>query len=442
MRPSRSALAPSAPPGARRRRRTQALTLAALGIGALAASPATAAADSLTYIKDGQVWVAATNGSDAHQVNAAAGEWRSPSLSDDGSVFVYSGGAVHIFPPGAPESAPVSIRTGLRLESLDVAPDRSAVAWMQLDRSGIGYDLVHNTGVLRLADGNAVGFLAAHWPTFFADHQLVFPGQGTKLYDPVAETSAYLFGTEEVWPLQVAPDRNGNITAMRTDGSIVGAGGRLVVADTSQGAPGSGAVCGENGTYIPMSEVTISPDGDLVAWDEPDGVHELRIGSLDGTCSGLTDLGLVIPGASSPDLGSSDDRRFPNPTPPAQTPSAAGAPSGSGAAPSGTATHKRRPVLVLDKSPGVSRSTLARRGVTVRFTAGRSGRVTAVARRPGAKPPLARGGSTLKAPGRGRVTLHLTARGRRLLPHRRSLLAVHVTLRGVTRKATITVRAR
>ena len=59
--------------------------LAALATLAAAAVPAAAAADSLVYVKDGNVHVSAADGSAARQVTTDGG-YESPSQADDGTV--------------------------------------------------------------------------------------------------------------------------------------------------------------------------------------------------------------------------------------------------------------------------------------------------------------------------------------------------------------------
>ena len=60
----------------------------------VAAFPALAQADSLVYMKDGQVWLSNTDGSGARQFTLYAYNWHSPSEADDGTV-VAAGGPVH-----------------------------------------------------------------------------------------------------------------------------------------------------------------------------------------------------------------------------------------------------------------------------------------------------------------------------------------------------------
>jgi hypothetical protein len=57
------------------------------------AFPALARADSVVYMKDGQVWIAGPDGSGARQFTKDAFSWHSPSEADDGTVVVAGGDA-------------------------------------------------------------------------------------------------------------------------------------------------------------------------------------------------------------------------------------------------------------------------------------------------------------------------------------------------------------
>src|SRR3954462_14570945 len=70
------------------------LRLALLAVAGVAAFPAPAQADSLVYLKDGQVWIAGADGSGGRQFTAAPNAWQWPSEADDGTVVV-AGGAAH-----------------------------------------------------------------------------------------------------------------------------------------------------------------------------------------------------------------------------------------------------------------------------------------------------------------------------------------------------------
>ena len=91
---------------------------------------------------------------------------------------------------------------------------------------------------------------------------------------------------------------------------------------TSGGAPATdtGDFCVIDGTArapADLSNVTWSPDGSALAWQQPDGIHELSVPGSVHPCPSAQALTshLAIPGASEPSWGPSDDRRFPEPSP-------------------------------------------------------------------------------------------------------------------------------
>jgi hypothetical protein len=71
--------------------RTPLLLTALLG---LLAFPAVAAADSIVYMNDGQVWISGPDGAGARQFTSGANSWAWPSEADDGTVVV-AGGPAH-----------------------------------------------------------------------------------------------------------------------------------------------------------------------------------------------------------------------------------------------------------------------------------------------------------------------------------------------------------
>src|SRR5215207_4570102 len=67
------------------------MVAAGCAAGALALSPAVASAESLVYVKDGNVWLAAGDGGSQYQVTMDGTDerpYRSPSQADDGTIAV------------------------------------------------------------------------------------------------------------------------------------------------------------------------------------------------------------------------------------------------------------------------------------------------------------------------------------------------------------------
>jgi hypothetical protein len=117
----------------------RAKVVAVLAGGALALLPATASADSIVYIKDGNVWLANPDGSGHYQVTldgTPTDPYESPSQADDGSIVATRGSGEHerIYRMrqngsllGAPFEPAVQFELGLF--DAAVSPDGSMVAY-------------------------------------------------------------------------------------------------------------------------------------------------------------------------------------------------------------------------------------------------------------------------------------------------------------------------
>jgi hypothetical protein len=403
-----------------------------VALGAFAGAVAPARAGTLTSIKDGHVWVSAPDGSDAHLVTATGTGWRSPTLADDGTVYVYGDSAydkrVHVFPPGRPEAAPISIRTVGGLLSLDVAPDRSGLAWMYIDSSPLDHRLLENSSVKRLADGHTWTLLADWWPTWRDARHVEFAGvNGSGFYDPATDAVTPWFGSLPFsWDdgEETVTTRLGDKTAIRYQGDILASTeSALALADTSVGAPGTGPGC-HSSTEFTFQKLTWSPDGSSLAWEQADGIHEMQVGGLGSGCANVHDPVLAIAGASSPDWGPSDDRRFPNATSVASPVGDPPGGEGSGGGGSGETTERTiAPRLSLRPVTRLSRSRALAHGITLRVSSTTSGRLTATATvSPAAARAMrlhgrtvARGTSTIARAGTGAVTLHFSAAARKRL---------------------------
>jgi sugar lactone lactonase YvrE len=117
------------------------LTCAALLCSAAAFAPA-AGADVLTYVKDGNVWIANGDGSAGHPVTTGTG-WRFPSVDDHGVVVALSknGQVVRMRQDGAVLSSFVlnpdnGSGKGIGPYDLQVSPDGTQVAFAAGDLNG------------------------------------------------------------------------------------------------------------------------------------------------------------------------------------------------------------------------------------------------------------------------------------------------------------------
>ena len=305
--------------------RAVVMAVAAAGVGAGAAS-----AGTLAYVKNGAAWVAAPDGSDAHEVGAGLSY---PSLADSGTVYALAGpNQVDVLPPGAPEQSPITI-VGIGADELNVSPDGAQLAWRDA-QPGLG-DIQSGVSTLRIASGLRTDKVGYAWPKWFSASQLTMAGpQGGMLYDPDANLLSNplpdLFDPPDaydtdVWEYDI--DRGDDKGAALIDFTQPGPPGdpnahTLVVFPVAGGAPATdtGHYCLLVNSYhqpIEASDLTWSPDGSALAWQQSDGIHIASIGPLDNQCA---DFGgqsqLVIPGGSEPAWGPSDNRSFPEPSPP------------------------------------------------------------------------------------------------------------------------------
>ena len=62
----------------------------------VAAAPA--AADSIVFVRDGDVWISTPDGTTERQLTAGGG-WTSPSMADDGTIVALRGGDVRAAAP-------------------------------------------------------------------------------------------------------------------------------------------------------------------------------------------------------------------------------------------------------------------------------------------------------------------------------------------------------
>lgn len=293
--------------------------LAAAAVCAAAAVPAVAAADSLVYVKDGNVFVSAADGSAAKQLTTDGG-YESPSQADDGTVVAarqteeaesrrprrlhrMDRDGKLLNPPV--ETVPVDNRFYIGPLQPKVSPDgryvayhylytgpledetEPKVAWSHSDRNTVNGELGANKGYMNPSwtqDGRTLAFYAAE-RTFQVDVQSV--------NGPVDNW----FGDNDVKPLLL-------------DGELSMQGDRLAALgnDTIRlydvpGGPLNAPVfrCAISGFAGKASGPTWSPDGKTLAWGEEDGIHTMRLDDL-GAC-GSAARPLAVPGASSPDFG-------------------------------------------------------------------------------------------------------------------------------------------
>ncbi len=313
-----------------RMRRLAGVLASACVIALTSAAPTLA--DSLVYVDGDVPYISATDGTDAHVVTSAqpadGSTWQWVSATGSGTVYVASTqGTVGVYPPDQPAQAnPPDVPAFNNLEDFVVAPDGSSMAYMLLQGSPLDpSEERYNSYFQNLSTGSSGTELSEYWPTYADATDLwlegdqgqldVNPGTGTQ------QSSTPPLGVND--PLEIAKDADGRIAVYRGGGSVYDftlnscpagftcqtSNSRLyfVQYDTQNNVTGG---CVTTGAF-PFQKVALNSSGTLVAFEEQDGIHESQIGDLSNCPTGLHDLGLVVPGGTSPAFTASDNRSFP-----------------------------------------------------------------------------------------------------------------------------------
>jgi len=314
------------PTGRAGRLLTTAATIGALTTGALAVtlpSASAAAGGTITYVKGNDVWVAAADGGRARRVTTTgttASPWRSPTESDDGHIVAGRGSLIYrmdqwgtvldvLDPPSLPNSAGELL--GGAPAHLAVSPDGSKIAytyekyscpvnlscriryvtaftsstrvtdpstwgvtyydnpsWITNSRVAVNADLIDNINLFDLARGETFWFDEDDYTT---DDQPLFDFE-------VARHASYATA------IRNSGDR-AHVVFYRVSGNYVNGGRPPIPEGLCATTPGVG-----------ISTPTLSADGALGAWREPDGIWMMPLGSSPCTTQPV----LVIPGGSAP----------------------------------------------------------------------------------------------------------------------------------------------
>jgi hypothetical protein len=282
------------------------------------AIPRSASADSVIYVKGGDIWLSTPDGQRNRQLTST-GEYSYASQSDNGVIVAVSGNRIHRLS-----------RTGEVLAQLptvnrgsgwfgpfepQISPDGQTVAYEFFTNSG--GDVVNGTAYASAQDGTMIGELQTGWayPAWIDNDTTMQSGAPNGLTSDVIVRGVGQPNNEGTqWFSH--PDAGGV-----RDGDISRNGAKLAF------------VAGENDEYLTIYNRTgelgvdvpeycyhygdatggrfrspaFSPDGSSLAWEEGDGIYIGPIPDFAGGCS-LPEIEgpLIIPGGTYPDWGPAD----------------------------------------------------------------------------------------------------------------------------------------
>ncbi len=412
----------------------------------LAVAPTAASADSLVFIKSGNVWLSHSDGSGAYQVTSG-GNYRSPTQADDGTIAAGHGDDIvrmtqngtvlnTIDPP------PLTNSVGHPVDGppIDVAisPDGSRIAYTFVGyecpvgascgaRSATGYTAAdHYT-----AGGGTTYFRDPSWVTNARTLQFGGYGSQVNIHDVGGAAKHWFNDSDYADPSTDLSD--GEATRQGADLAIVrgyGSDTRIFwfpVADARSGTPAvpdpsTGCATGaEEGLAGP----TWSPDGSALALESKDGIYVKRQAR---DCS--VQPTLAAPGGSAPDWGPADVN--PAPRGGGSKPPAGG---GSSSPSRGGVTVGPLPTTATVRVGKVKLAKALRSGLKVTLRGATPGRQAIVAKK--GRRVVARGTATVGASGAAKVTLRFTRAGKRAL---RGARVVKLTVLGGGAKAAVTLK--
>jgi hypothetical protein len=435
------------------------LTVLAVAAVAVVALAATANADSIAYVKDGNVWLTSPDAAQQYQLTFDGG-YSSPSQADDGTIVALRARQfVRMDRSGRQLNAPIdAIGTSggnfYGPYEPRVSPDGTRIAyWFGQYSSYYSYGcscyLYHLesktawTYASRFTDpsSESENYLGLEQPEWLTNDRLLaaYPGfhmggwtfkLGTATgYSDKAAQWWYQFKDDEgynYFPTDPALSPDGRKLAL-TNGSDPTKKSQLLLASVPGPAwvgepPYENDYIGDSAVQQPQLQCwqdkglvvnpTWSQDSGSVAYGSADGVHVMGV-PADWSCAGLADR-LLAPGGSEPDWGPADVNMAQKPSPPA----AAGA-SGAAAAPvkragPGLAKVKLTPAKFRARAGARLRFTLAGPAKLALTVTRASGKAVKGSIRSAGKP----GANTLRFKGRigghtlrpGRYRLTITAR--------------------------------
>lgn len=287
-------------------------------------APATAAADSVVFIKGGDVHLLGEGGTVRLTTD---GGYESPSMADDGTIVVIrktgedpdrpEARRVHrmdtsgrlLNPPTV--AVPVDNSNYVGPSGAQVSPDGRLVAFHYFNRGAVSRPEMPRVAIAPTdRDLNDLGdiFSQGYYlnPTWIGSSTIVL--FGTPGFIPNVQT--YTLGSEGIADWFDAPGvghlGGGELSADGTRFAATVDGGSALQLFSVPGPPPAAPqpTCRFSGTEGQFQRPRWSPDGRELVWESPDGLHVAAVPAIDD-CPNIRE-GLVAPGGSDPDYGPAD----------------------------------------------------------------------------------------------------------------------------------------
>ena len=306
-------------------------------VGALTVRAASAGAESIVFVKGGNVWLAAADGTSQRQVTTGGG-WDAPSQADGGTILARRGtqlfrldqagkalaAAIDTLFTGAPATWVGPVDPVISPDGVNQAYDGEITDSGYYDYGCGCYVYTHTfatwwgsaTGYSQ--PGQTLGQQDYDEPAWIDDSHLLMSSTGI-LIDQVA---TYTLGGGDNSLVQWFSDPDPSVQALAS-GAITRAGDKLAfVANVNGGVGNEIRIYSTTGpppfvagdpSNVPVDQcnigpnnfqslrVSFSPDGQSLAYDAPDGIHLVTLTGWP-SCAGLTDR-LIIPGGAEPYFG-------------------------------------------------------------------------------------------------------------------------------------------
>lgn len=277
--------------------------------------PTLASADSLVFVKGGDVWMSEPDGSRETRLTRD-GTFRYASQSEDGSIAASRGSkVVRLSRTGeilASHPTAVGENASYGPYDTEISPDGRLIAYEYFHYSDF-WGLRLGVAYLDARTGEHIGDTHTGWsyPSWVDNRRLIHSGGPTRLHTDVMLREAgepNNLGIEWFSHPDANGIRDGDISR---DGSVLAfVGGEhdellLVYRLAGQAGVVAPEYCYHylepQGRY---RDPAISPDGRRLAWQEGDGIHVGPLPDLSAGCSMPAEEGrLVIPGGTNPDWG-------------------------------------------------------------------------------------------------------------------------------------------